>query len=148
MDKIILRTAELNCSTDKAFEMFTKNEYLEQWLTVKAVVEPEVGGKFELYWDLNDLENDCTKGCKVLAVGGPNYLNFEWKGPKRFKEFFNMRPLTNITVLFIEEEDKTKITLLHTGWREGSEWEEARQYFLGAWQGAFKQLEELVSKNL
>lgn len=147
MDKIIVRTANLNCSRDKAFEMFTLNKYLEQWLTVKALVEPEIGGKFELFWDLSDLGNDCTKGCKILAIDSPNYLNFEWKGPKRFKKFFNTRPLTNITVLFNEQAGRTIVTLLHTGWKEGSNWEEARMYFSEAWQGALKQLEELVSNE-
>ncbi len=149
MDKIIVHTAKLKCSKEKAFEMFTSSSYLVKWLTVKADVEPEIGGKFELYWDVNDLENDCTKGCEILAIDKPNYLNFEWRGPKRYKEFMNnVRPLTNVTVIFTENKDQTIVTLIHTGWRNDKDWEEARQYFVGAWQGAFKLLEKFVSEEL
>jgi uncharacterized protein YndB with AHSA1/START domain len=66
----------------KAFEMFTDNAQLEKWLTLKANVEPEVGGKYELFWEPNDPENNSTKGCKILAIEKPYLINFEWRGTK------------------------------------------------------------------
>lgn len=58
----------------------------------------------------------------------------------------NVRPLTNVTVLFNElEPGKTKVTLLHTGWRQGEDWDMARQYFISAWSGAFRQLESMIN---
>jgi len=148
MDKIIIQTAVLNCSREKAFEYFTKNELLEQWLTVKAEVEPRVGGKYELFWNPADRENDSNIGCKILAMESPDYLNFEWKGPKEYKEFMNFtRPFTNVTVIFSPVGEKTKVTLLHTGWREGENWEQGRQFFIRAWAGAFSELEKLVNGN-
>jgi len=146
MDKIITQKAILNCDINKAFAMFTKNSELKKWLTIKSDVEPKVGGKYELFWEPNDPENNSTIGCKILAFDKPNYLNFEWKGPKKYKKFMNtVRPLTNITVMFSSKEGKTIVTLVHTGWREGSNWEEARQYFVNAWKGAFLRLENLIN---
>ncbi len=49
MNKIINISARLRCEPKKAFEMFTVNELLESWLTVRADVEPKVGGKYELF---------------------------------------------------------------------------------------------------
>jgi uncharacterized protein YndB with AHSA1/START domain len=146
MDKIIVETATLECSEEKSFEMFTANKNLESWLTVKADVEPRVGGKYELFWEPNDPENNSTKGCKVLAMDKPNFLNFEWRGPKHYKHFMNSaRPLTNVTVIFTAQGDRTVVTLIHTGWRDTADWEQARQYFINAWKGAFNQLEKLVN---
>jgi uncharacterized protein YndB with AHSA1/START domain len=148
MDPIIVQTATLNTTPDKAFRMFTENELLENWLTVKADVEPEPGGKYELFWEPGDPENNSTIGCKVLAVDNPGFINFEWKGPKQFKHFMNdVQPLTNVTVTFIplENETRVKVTLIHTGWRDSAEWEEARQYFINAWNGAFRKLEEMLN---
>ncbi len=149
MDKIIIETAVLNFSTkDKAFEMFTTNKNLENWLTAKANAEAKIGGKYELFWEPDDPENNSTIGCKILAIDSPNFLNFEWKGPKQFKHFMNdVRPLTNVTVIFTEQGDRILVTLIHTGWRDTDEWEQARQYFINAWKGAFSQLEKYVNEQ-
>ena len=58
LDKIINLSVRLSCRIDQAFEMFTKDEQLETWLTEAADVEPEVGGKFELFWNPKDKENN------------------------------------------------------------------------------------------
>ncbi len=146
MDKIIIESTTLNCLKEKAFELFITNKGLESWLTVKADVEPYVGGKYELFWEPDTPEDNSTIGCKILAIVKPNYLNFEWKGPKHYKHFMNdAQPLTNVTVIFTAKANQTMVTLIHTGWRGTSDWEEARQYFINAWKGAFKQLEELVN---
>ena len=145
MDKIIEERALLSCKKEKAFEMFISNKNLENWLTTKAHIDPQVGGKYELFWEPNNPENDSTIGCKFLAFDKPNFLNFEWKGPKRYKHIMNnVRPLTNVTVVFTEQGNQTQVTLLHTGWREADNWEQARQYFIIGWKEAFSQLENYV----
>jgi len=148
MDKIILQTASLNCSVEKSFEMFTQNQMLESWLTTKADVEPKIGGKYELFWEPEDPENNSTISCKILALDKPNYLNFEWTGPKQYKHFMNnASPLTNVTVVFIADAGSTKVALIHTGWRDTADWEQARQYFINAWKGAFSKLEKIINEG-
>ncbi|MFZ1805931.1 MAG: SRPBCC domain-containing protein [Cyclobacteriaceae bacterium] len=148
-DKIIEIAALLNCSAEIAFSYFSENELLEKWLTAKADVVMEPDGKFELFWtpDDPDLTNNSTYGCNVLAVDKPNYFNIEWMGNAEQKSFMNTeRPLTNVTVIFSREGSTwTKVTLIHTGWRPGKNWEGARLYFVKAWSGAFKELEKLVN---
>lgn len=151
MDKIIVQTALLNCSLEKAFEMFTENQMLESWLTTKADVEMRVGGKYELFWTPEDPDptNNSTYGCKVLAVDQPNFFNIEWAGNAEQKEFMNkVRPLTNVTFLFTKlDSNQTKVTLIHTGWRDMSDWEQARQFFINAWRGAFSKLEKYINEG-
>ena len=149
MDKIIIKSVILNCSIDSAFDCFTDNELLTKWLTKKANVEMHEGGRYELFWTPQDTDptNNSTYDCKVLAVERPYYFNIEWRGNAEQKGFMNnVRPLTNVTVLFSRlDSKKTKVNLIHAGWRQGDNWEAARQYFIKAWAGAFKQLEELVN---
>jgi uncharacterized protein YndB with AHSA1/START domain len=91
--------------------MFTVNEHLEKWLAKVADVEPKMGGKFELFWNPKDRENDSTMDCKILALQPNKFLCFEWKGPKQFKHFLNeRRPLTNVVVFFIPYGRKPKST--------------------------------------
>lgn len=148
MDRIIYRSVTLQCDTEKAFRMFTLNAHLEKWLTVSADVEPKVGGKYELFWNPKDKENDSTIGCKILAISPGKFLNFEWKGAKQFKQFMNnVKPLTNVTVFFFSQQRSTEVHLVHTGWRESPEWEEARQWFDKAWEDAFAKLKTYVESR-
>jgi uncharacterized protein YndB with AHSA1/START domain len=148
MDKVIYHVIKLKCSPEKAFEMFTLNEYLQKWLTEVAEVEPKVGGKYELFWNPEERENDSTIGCKILALHPDRFLAFEWKGPKQFRHFMNeVRPLTNVSVSFIPSPEGTEIHLLHAGWRDAPEWEEARVWFDMQWATALTELRKYVVES-
>ncbi len=148
MDKIIYQTVKLDCSPDKAFDMFTVNKHLENWLTNLASVEPKVGGKYELFWNPQDKANDSTIGCRILALQTNKLIDFEWRGAKQFKHFMNnVRPLTNVVVFFTSNKKRTEIHLVHTGWRDAPEWEEARIWFERAWRNAFAELKKYVEEN-
>jgi len=126
--------------------MFTVNDHLENWLTMMADVEPKVGGKYELFWNPQDKENDSTIGCRISALQPEKFLSFEWKGPEQFKHLMNtVRPLTNVVVFFITVQESTNVYVLHVGWRNTTEWENARQWFVKAWADALSKLQEYVS---
>jgi len=147
VDRIIYHSISLRCNPQKAFELFTANKHLEKWLTQVANVEPKIGGKYELFWNPDDKENDSTIGCKILAIAPSRFLCFEWKGPKRFKHFMNnVRPLTNVLIFFISHPEGTEVHLLHTAWRDTTEWEEARQWFDKAWEMVLSKLQNYVSE--
>ena len=148
MDKIIYHSISLKSDPQKAFEMFTVNKHLERWLTQVAEVEPRVGGKYELFWNPEDRENDSTIGCKLLALRPNRFLSFEWKGPKQFKHFMNdVRPLTNVVVFFVPCEECIEVYLLHIGWRDTPEWEEARLWFDKAWAMALSELRKYLGED-
>ncbi len=145
-DSVIVQSVVLNVSIEEAFTYFTNNQRIEEWLTSKADVIPKVGGKYELFWNPETPEDNSTIGCKVLAINAPNYIMFDWKGPTQFKSFMNSAdPLTTVIVNFSSLEEKTLVTLIHSGWRNQTDWEEARIYFKTAWNGAFQNLETRVN---
>jgi uncharacterized protein YndB with AHSA1/START domain len=146
MDKIIHRSVQLKCDTRRAFEMFTVSHLLESWLVSVAEVEPVVGGRYELFWEPEDRENNSTIGCKVTAIESDKFLSFEWRSPKQYKSFANNAdPLTHGIVFFIPEGKATEVHLIHSGWRSSVEWEEARQWQDRAWSLALKVLEKQVN---
>jgi uncharacterized protein YndB with AHSA1/START domain len=152
MNKILNFSIKLDCEAHRVFEMFTKNKHLESWLTELADVEPIKGGKYELFWEPSDKKNNSTIGCKVTAVESDKFISFEWKGPKQFKHFMNNTdPLTHVVVAFIpcvcESNLYTDVFLIHSGWRNSPEWEEARLYFEQAWVGALNNLKKLVNNS-
>ena len=152
MEKIILIKDEIDCDTYTAFNMFTLNQLLESWLTEKAEVEPKIGGKYELYWEPENRENNSTIGCKITGIEEGKFISFDWKGPIQFKSFMNNAdPLTHVIVLFssdLYDKNKTTIYLFHTGWRKDEDWQEARNYFEKAWTKALQELKEKVKNKL
>lgn len=146
MDKIIHRALKLHCDSQRAFELFTDNRSLESWLVSLAEVEPVIGGKYELFWEPDDRENNSTIGCKVTALEPGQLISFEWRSPKQYKRFANNAdPLTHVVVSFYPDGEWTTIHLIHSGWRGTSEWDEARQWQDRAWGVAFGVLEKNVN---
>ena len=146
MDKIIHQSVQLHCDPHRAFEMFTVNQLLESWLVEAAEVEPVPGGKYELFWEPADRENNSTLGCKVTAVEADKFIAFEWRSPKQYKHFANNAdPLTHAVVFFIPDPAGTEVHLIHSGWRGSADWEEARQWQNRAWEIAFEKLEKQVN---
>lgn len=153
MDKIIHFSTKLACELPFAFQLFTDNQLLETWLAPLADVEPITGGKYELFWEPSDRNNNSTLGCKITAIEPQRFLSFEWRGPKQHKHFVNNAdPLTHAVVFFTPDEGSTQVTLIHSGWRKTAEWEEARLWQERAWRVAFENLEksaeELIVGNL
>ncbi len=148
MDKIVHHSVRLYCNARRAFEMFTVNHLLESWLVNVAEVEPVVGGKYELFWEPDDRENNSTIGCRVTAIEPDKFISFEWRSPKQYKHFANNAdPLTHAVVFFVLAGVNTEIHLIHSGWRSSAEWEEARQWQDRAWGVAFKELERQVNET-
>lgn len=147
VDKIVHVQALLAVPPAKAFAFFTDNALLQSWLVAAAEVEPKVGGKYELFWEPSDRENNSTIGCRVTALMPAQFIAFQWRSPKQFKSFANTAdPLTHVVVTFVPEGADTRVHLIHSGWRTSSEWEEARQWQERAWTGAFKKLESVAAK--
>ena len=148
MDRIIQKSLSLEVPLDITYQLFVEKKHLEQWLTEEANIELKVGGAYELFWVPEEKEFNSTAGCKILAFKMNEFLNFEWKGPKQFHGFMNKRdPLTNVSVFFVRDnEKKTIIHLLHTGWESTKQWDEAYDYFDNAWTMAVEKLKSYSSK--
>jgi uncharacterized protein YndB with AHSA1/START domain len=149
-DRVIHSVARLRCDAHRAFEMLTVGERLQTWLAPLAEVEPRIGGKYELFWEPSERENNSTVGCRITALQPDQFLSFEWKGPTQFKGFMNdADPLTHVVVFFVPAEAGagvwTDVHLIHSGWRSTPAWEAARQWFEISWRGAFGELARQVN---
>jgi uncharacterized protein YndB with AHSA1/START domain len=146
VDRVIHVSAFVSVPPARAWQYFTSNALLESWLTVSADVEPMVGGKYELFWQPDDRENNSTIGCRVTAIASGQFIAFQWRSPKQFKSFANAAdPLTHVVVMFSAEQGRTRVYLVYLGCRNSPEWEEARLWQEKAWLGAFKELERVTS---
>ena len=65
----------------KAFKMFTDNQLLESWLTNVADVEPIVGGKYELFWEPENREDNSTFAAGSLQLNQISFYHLSGAAP-------------------------------------------------------------------
>lgn len=139
MEPVIHHSAEVECSPDRAYQYFTQDELLERFFTVKAEVEPRVGGKYELDWDPENSPEQATIGCRITALAKGQLLAFDWKGPPPHDQVMNdADPLTHVVLSFIpsgsSDSASTRVHVVHSGWGSSEAWQAARDYFEPAWR--------------
>lgn len=145
-------SARLPASQTLAFRFFTEKNFLESWLTSVADVDARLDGKYELFWEPGNPEDNSTKGCRITTFDQNRLLAFDWKGPVQFKAFMNdVDPLTHVSVFFGPCGDDPKkssdVVLVHSGWRSNPDWVEARHWQKRAWEVAFEELAKLAQNH-
>lgn len=150
MEPVIHHSAEVSCTPRQAYAYFTENDLLETFFTVKADVEPRVGGKYELDWDPDTTPVQATIGCKITALSEGQLLAFDWKGPPPHAEVMNSAdPRTHVVVAFVPNGSasapNTHVHVVHSGWRSGEAWRAARDYFDRAWRQVLDALVDEVA---
>ena len=69
---------------------------------------------------------------RVMALQPKKMLSFDWNAPPHLPEARAQR--TFVVVRFAALDDKTtRVTLHHTGWGDGGQWDQAYAYFDKAW---------------
>jgi len=129
IDKEVVVAATL----DQTWEAWTTREGIRSFFAPDAEVEPRVGGAFHIHIDPGAAPG--MKGAddmRFLALQPPSMLSFEWNAPPHLAQARQQRTFV-IVRLHPVDEKTTRVTLHHTGWGEGGEWDQAYLYFDRAW---------------
>lgn len=153
MTDVIHQSIRLPTSPETAYSYFTENALLESFFTVKARVEPRVGGAYELDWDPEGPPVQSTTGCRITALTPGRMLAFDWKGPPPHDQIMNgADPLTHVVMMFhptgSPHEPETEVNVVHSGWGSGDQWAAARAYFERGWQSVLNALDKTVRSEL
>lgn len=130
---------------DKVFEAWVVPDLLERWLARKAVVRAEVGGAYELYWDLKNPAINNTLGCRITAIVPNAELSFSWKGSAEYAAIMGTQ--TSVFVRFEAREAGTLLRFIHTGWGSGKAWDKARLWQAEAWREAIENLKNMLENT-
>ena len=129
IDKEIVVPATL----DAVWNAWTTREGIVSFFAPDALVDAKVGGPFQIY--INPLAPAGMRGAddmRFLAVQPKKMISFDWNAPPNLPEARAQR--TFVVVRFAPIDDKTtRVTLHHTGWGEGGEWDKTYTYFDKAW---------------
>lgn len=118
---------------EAVWKAWTTEEGVKRFFAPAARIEPKVGGAYEIFFAPDQPEGQRgADGMRILLLQPPSALAFTWNAPAAFGE--RRRQLTHVIVRLYPVSDKqTRVTLTHSGFGVGPEWDAVRDYFDGAW---------------
>lgn len=124
---------EIAASLDDAWDAWTTRDGIKSFFAPDADVDPRVGGAFHIYMD--PLAAPGSKGAdemRFMALQPKRMISFDWNAPPHLAQ---VRPQRTFVVVRFEpvSAQLTRVTLHHTGWGDGGEWDKAFDYFRSAW---------------
>jgi uncharacterized protein YndB with AHSA1/START domain len=124
------------------FSAFTDPSHLQGWLCDGAVIEPRVGGRYELSWKEG---TEFTSRGTITRLTPDVDIGFTWTAPPEFNELMNLpTPKTHVYVRLAESPEGIDVTLEHAGWESGSAWEDARSWHFHLWDDRLHQLKDYL----
>lgn len=132
-ERALDKQVDVPAAIDRVWEAWTTREGITSFFAPDARIDAKVGGAFQIYFDPGAPPGQ--KGAddmRFLALQPGRMLSFDWNAPPSLPEARRQR--TFVIVRFAPLDDKTtRVTLHHTGWGEGGEWDKAHAYFDRAW---------------
>lgn len=143
---VIEKSVTVEAAPDLVWLAWTRSDRLTRWFAPQAVIEPWVGGAFELYFIPGNRDSMNTRGCRVVQLQEPQLLEFTWRGPDPFAELMNAEEdLTVVTVTLTQAaEGRSVVQVEHRGFLDGEGWSEARAWHEAAWAQALDSLRQAI----
>jgi len=126
----------------QAFAAWTTREGIVSFFAPDAEIDARPGGAFHVF--INPLAEPGMKGAddmRYLALQPPAMLSFDWNAPPSLPEVRNQRTFVVVRIAATSD-GKSRVTLHHTGWGEGGEWDKAYAYFDRAWGNVLANLKK------
>jgi uncharacterized protein YndB with AHSA1/START domain len=139
-ERAIDKQVVVKATVDQAWEAWTTRDGIVGFFAPDAHIEPRVGGAFQIYMDPGAAPGH--KGAddmRYLALQPKKMLSFDWNAPPHLPEARAQRTLVIVRFEPVTEQT-TKVTLHHTGWGDGGQWDQAYTYFDRAWGGVLANL--------
>lgn len=141
-ERAIDKEVVVAAGAEQVWAAWTTREGIRGFFAPEAVVEPRVGGLFDIQFDPGAAPGSRgADGMRFLALQPLRMLSFEWNAPPSLPEARAQR--TFVVVRLVPVDDKTtRVTLHHVGWGDGGEWDRAYAYFDGAWPAVLGNLKK------
>ena len=123
----------LNAPVERVWKAWTTRDGITSFFAPDCDIDLRVLGKYDILFQpgapagLRGAENNL-----ILAIQEGKLLSFTWDAPPIFPSIRKQR--TSVAIRFTQlEPNKTKLSLTHSGWGDGEEWDKVYDYFVRAW---------------
>jgi uncharacterized protein YndB with AHSA1/START domain len=127
---------------ESVWQSWTTQSGIESFFAPEAEVEAKVGGAFHIHID--PLAPPGSKGAddmRFMALQRPTMLSFDWNAPPSLPETRAQRTFVVVRLADVDGRS-TRVTLHHTGWGSGGEWDKTYAYFDRAWSDVLDSLKK------
>ena len=118
---------------EAVWQAWTSRDGIRSFFAPDAEIDARVGGAFHIHMD--PLAEPGMKGAddmRFMALQRPTMLSFDWNAPTSLPEARKQRTFVVVRLADIDGRS-TRVTLHHTGWGDGGEWDKTYAYFDRAW---------------
>ncbi len=129
LDKEIVVDATLG----ETWAAWTTRAGIVSFFAPDAEIDARVGGAFHIYMDPGAPPG--SKGADdmhYMALEPQQMLSFDWNAPPSLPAARGQRTFVVVRLRPLDEHH-TAVTLHHTGWGDGGDWDKAYAYFDRAW---------------
>jgi uncharacterized protein YndB with AHSA1/START domain len=139
-ERALEKEVVINATLEQAWLAWTTREGIVSFFAPDAEIDARVGGAFHIHIDPGAPAG--SKGAddmRFMALQPQKMISFDWNAPPSLPQARAQR--TFVVVRFMAVDDKTtRVSLHHTGWGEGGEWDKAYAYLDRAWGGVLGNL--------
>jgi uncharacterized protein YndB with AHSA1/START domain len=132
-ERTIRETIAIQATLDQVWDAWTTETGIKSFFAPACNVALHLNGPYEIYFN-PDAEQGKRggEGNTILAFQPKTMLAFTWNAPPHLPAVRDQR--THVLIRLRELPDgRTSITLTHSGWGRGGEWDQAFRYFSRAW---------------
>jgi uncharacterized protein YndB with AHSA1/START domain len=134
MERRIQKAVLVPAPLAAVWHAWTTAEGATTFFAPRANIELEIGGPYELLFDLAAPPGQQGgEGLRILSFLPPEMLSFEWNAPPEFPAVRAGARTWVVLQLEPVTDEQTLVALTHLGWRAGGEWDQVFDYFLRAW---------------
>lgn len=138
IDKEVLVAAPI----EAVWQSWTTTAGIESFFSPEAEIDARIGGAFHVHIDPYAAPG--MKGAddmRFMALQPPKMLSFDWNAPPSLPEARQQRTFVIVRLADVDGKS-TRVTLHHTGWGDGGEWDKTYAYFDKAWGAVLGNLQK------
>ncbi len=132
-ERAIDKEVVVSAPIEAVWRSWTTRDGIRTFFAPEAEIEPRVGGAFHIH--INPFAEPGMKGAddmRFMALQPPTMLSFDWNAPPSLPEVRGQRTFVVVRLAPLDAKS-TRVTLHHTGWGAGGQWDDTYAYFDRAW---------------
>jgi uncharacterized protein YndB with AHSA1/START domain len=134
-ERALEKAVVVRATPEQVWAAWTTRDGIVSFFAPEARIEPRPGGLFEI--QIDPAAAPGMRGAddmRFLALQPPRMLSFTWNAPPSLPEARQQRTVVIVRIAAADgEPGRSRVTLHHTGWGDGGEWDRAYTYFDRAW---------------
>jgi len=127
------RSVVVDAKLDDVWQAWTTEEGVRTFFAPQAKIDLRVGGAYEMYFMPDAPEGTRgSEGCTFVEIVPQKRLVFTWNFPPTIPSIRNKKTTVSLDFSSVGD-DQTSVSMVHTGFKEGEDWDKGYKYFEDAW---------------